>query len=428
MSLARQRYRLRPYTTRLLRYVAGALLALPLGAAVVSMTPARAQQPAWKPSIIDSPSAKPTPKPKTPSKAKAPKTAKATDGDQKKKKSASTTQSIVALVNDEPITGYEIEQRATLALAGAPELQRRLQSRLKSPKINDQFKAFAIKRLKADPPKSEAEQQARVKKLQAQFVASIRSQVLADFRPVARKKALDELIEERIKLQEAKRLNVVAGKKEVDRVVKSMAERNKMTPEKFAKYVEKSGASISAMRQRIKASLSWADVIRRRFGHQIATTTRDVDRLAPTAPGQDDVDLEIYRILLSVPAKADQKRVAQRLSEAERLRSNFGGCKTMSALANAVGGARFDDLGLRKPASVPEPTRSLLLSAHDDEMLPPTIGEGGVELWAVCGRKAIKTEEQKRQTAQDDIRQKEFEILSKKHLKDLRQDAHIEYR
>ena len=43
---------------------------------------------------------------------------------------AGTTQSIVALVNDEPITGYEIEQRITLSLMGTPELQKRLQERL----------------------------------------------------------------------------------------------------------------------------------------------------------------------------------------------------------------------------------------------------------------------------------------------------------
>ena len=61
-------------------------------------------------------------------------------------------------------------------------------------------------------------------------------------------------------------------------------------------------------------------------------------------------------------------------------------------------------------------------------MLPPTIGEGGVELWAVCSRKIIKAEDAKRQTAESELRQKEFEVLSKKHLKDLRQDAHIEFR
>jgi hypothetical protein len=44
-----------------------------------------------------------------------------------------------------------------------------MQARLKSPAMNEQFKAFAIKALKANS-KSEAEQQARVKQLQGQFV------------------------------------------------------------------------------------------------------------------------------------------------------------------------------------------------------------------------------------------------------------------
>jgi len=341
---------------------------------------------------------------------------------------ATSSQSIVALVNDEPITGYEIEQRMRLALLSAAELQRRMQSKLKSPNINDQFKAFAIERLKANPPKTEEEQQARVKQLQAQFVASIRRKVEADYRPKARKQALNELIEERLKLQEATRLNVVAGKSDVDRVISSMAERNKMTPQQFAEHMARMGANISTMRQRIKASLSWADVIRRRFGHQIAIAGRDIDRLVATTAGEDEVELHVQRILLSEPSDIGQKQVAQRLSDAERLRAQFAGCQSMSGLAADVGGARFDDLGNRKPASIPEPTRSMLMSAGDGEMLPPTIGESGVELWAVCGRKVIKAEEQKRQTAENDLRQKEFEILSKKHLKDLRQDAHIEYR
>ena len=67
-------------------------------------------------------------------------------------------QSIVALVNDEPITGYEIEQRVALAMLGAPDVQRKLQAKLKAPSMNEQFKAFAMKRLQANPPKSEAEQ------------------------------------------------------------------------------------------------------------------------------------------------------------------------------------------------------------------------------------------------------------------------------
>mgnify|MGYP003341473735 CR=1 FL=1 len=43
------------------------------------------------------------------------------------------------------------------------------------------------------------------------------------------KVALDELIDERLKLQEAKKLNVIANEDEVNKIIQSIAEKNKMT-------------------------------------------------------------------------------------------------------------------------------------------------------------------------------------------------------
>jgi len=422
MSSARQPRRLCPdptrHTTAHLAPLAGLALCLLIATGALAPTLA------FKPPVSSgtpatpAPAAEPAPKKK---RAVPAKPAGQTKG-------SSASQSIVALVNDEPITGYEVEQRVQLAMLGAPELQRRLQRKLKASNIDAQFKAFALKRLKADPPKSEAEQQARVKQLQAQFVQSIKRQVEAEFLPAARKKALEELIDERLKMQEAKRLTAIAGDDEVDRIIKGMAEQNKMTPDEFAQHLRKAGGDIKEMRLRIKASLSWAAVIRRRFGHQIALAGGQMGRVIAAVGTADDVQLRVQRILLALPSDVAQTRVAQRLSEAERLRSRFSDCGSMNNLASGVGGARFDDMGERRPSTIDEPTRSLLLSAQDGEMLPPTIGEGGVELWAVCGRKALKVEGAEGAGNGDELRQKEFEILSKKHMKDLRQDAHIEYR
>ncbi|MEQ1669940.1 MAG: peptidylprolyl isomerase, partial [Hyphomicrobium sp.] len=96
--------------------------------------------------------------------------------------------------------------------------------------------------------------------------------------------------------------------------------------------------------------------------------------------------------------------------------------------ASGVAGAKFEELGKRRPSAIQEPTRTLLLNAKDGEMLPPSMGEGGVELWIVCGRDVVTAEDQKRTQAEGELKQKEFELLAKRHLKDLRQDAHIEYR
>ena len=61
-------------------------------------------------------------------------------------------------------------------------------------------------------------------------------------------------------------------------------------------------------------------------------------------------------------------------------------------------------------------------------MLPPATAAGGIEVYAVCGRRPIKADEKQREKAQEELAQKEFEIVAKRHLRDLRQDAHIEFR
>ncbi len=58
---------------------------------------------------------------------------------------------------------------------------------------------------------------------------------------------------------------------------------------------------------------------------------------------------------------------------------------------------------------------------------PPVAGHGRIDVYAVCSRRAIKDEKQQ-QKAAEDIQQREFEMHSRRHLLDLKQDAHIERR
>ncbi len=288
--------------------------------------------------------------------------------------------------------------------------------------------------MKANPGKSRDEIIAIFEKRKKEFAQNLQQQAVESARqsvmPGLRKDALEELIDERLKLQEAKKLNVVASDEEIDKIMRSIAEKNKMNDAEFAAHMKKMGADVNVMRSRFKANMSWQEVIRRKFGHQVAITERDVDRFVEKSPSaaEEGVELQVQRITLPIPPKLEQKLLAQRLAEAEAISRKGGGCAAMSGHANAVAGALFENLGTRTPVTIAEPTRSLLLNAQDGEMLPPTVAAGGVEIWAVCSRKTVAADTERRQNVQAELRQKEFEVLAKKHLKDLRQDAAIEYR
>lgn len=347
-------------------------------------------------------------------------------------------QSIVALVNDEPVTGYEISLRQRL-LSISSNIGERAQANFKAmlqrPATTERLKGILNEVINANRGKTreqiiaifEERKKQYAMSMQKEAVESARSSVL----PGLRKTALEELIEERLKMQEAKRLSVLATDEDVDKIIKGIAERNKQSMEQFAQSLRGMGADISSMRARFKATLSWNDVVRRKFGHMVAISERDVDRYVASSGATtegDQTELEVKRITLPIAGKLEQKAIASHLKQADAIRARFKDCKSLGTAAASVAGAKLDDLGPRRPSAFQEPTRSLLLAARDNEMLPPTVGGGGVELWAVCGRSVMKADEAKRTEAEGQLKQKELEMLAKRHLKDLRQDASIEYR
>ena len=351
-------------------------------------------------------------------------------------KTKTGNQSIIALINDEPITVYEVEQRAAfiaLSTGGGGDMKAKAEARwkqiIKDPATNTKFQDLLKAKNVQTKEEARALQTTFVKGLQANMVAQLQREARSGAVAGSKGKAQDELIDEKIKLQEAKKLSAVASDEEVSVFIRSIAERNKMTEAQFGQHMKSLGVDIQTMRSRFLAEISWREVVRRRFGNQIAVTGRDVDRLvASNTSGEEEVALMLQRISLFTPPKADQAVIAKRLGEAQALAAKFTTCAELKTLATQIGGARFEDLGQRKPSDIPEPTRTMLINTQDGNLLPPTIGGSGIELWAVCGRKVVTANEQKRESAENELRQKEFEILAKKHLKDLRQDAAIEYR
>lgn len=338
---------------------------------------------------------------------------------------------IAVLVNDEPITGYEIDQRQRFMALSAnisDRAQANFKRAIQDPSVSERLKGMLGEIIKANPGKSKEQILALFEERKKQFALGLQKQAVENARssvlPTLRKQALDELVEERLKLQEAKKLNVLATDEDVSRIIKSIAEKNKMTEVQFAQHLSTMGTDIEAMRSRFRSTLSWNEVIKRKYGHQIAISERDVERMVSQGPAADDqLELQVQRIVLPISGKLAQKAIDQRVAEAEGLRAKFRDCKSMAGLTAGIDGAKFEDLGKRKAGTIAEPTRSFLVNAKDGEMVPATVGGGGVELYAVCGRDVVKGDDQKRTAALEELRQKEFELFARRHLHILRDDA-----
>jgi len=333
-------------------------------------------------------------------------------------------QTIVALVNDEPISAFDLNQRMNLYLSNSRQLQKKLQARLKSPNINSQFREFAMRH----KPRSREE----VQRLQKKFVLAIRREIIKGLRPQARKLAMDELIEERIKLQEAKRLNIVVSDKQVSESIANMAKRNKMSEKQFAQMFRKIGVNIATMKQRLKANMSWQQAVRRKYGRELSLTNNYLDRelnaAATAGDAKKNIELQLHRITLPLSGKINQRIMVERFAEADRLRGRFKSCQTVQNLTLNIDNAKYENLGRRPASKFPEPTRSQLIQARIGEMPPPSLSPQGIQLYAVCGRRVVANNKKKVVTEKRKLKMQEFNILAERHLRDLKQDAFIEYR
>jgi peptidyl-prolyl cis-trans isomerase SurA len=287
-----------------------------------------------------------------------------------------TEQSIVVLVNDDPISAYDIEQRERFLVVTAHEKPG----------------------------------------------------------PELKKKATDQLIDERLQMQQGKKLDVVPDEDDVTKILTEMAKSNNLTVEGLTNALAQMGINIKTLKDRIRAQLMWRDAVRRKFRHDVQIGDADVDKALSGTGGAGEgsatagTALQLRQVKFEVPTNADQKTIAQILSEAEALRARFQSCANVADLAKGVKGASVNALSDQVPTAISQPARMLVMNAKVGQMTPPTLSASTIELYAVCGKREVRGDPKQREETEHKLVQEEMEIRAERLLRDMRQDAFIENR
>jgi len=250
-----------------------------------------------------------------------------------------------------------------------------------------------------------------------------------------RKKAVEELISESIQLQEARKNGVTVPAEDIDRALDRLGKQNNMTGQKLIAALQQLGVNSYTMRQRVEAQLAWQRFIRGKFRSQVSVGNSQIDKaLSDQKPeeGQNSepekTELQLRRIRLELPGSPSQKKIAARLVEAEQLRSRITKCEQIEDAVRRFSDASVKDIGRKKAENYTQPSRAFLLAAKTGYLTPANITASGVELYAVCGRRSVRTNDIQRQKVQAQLLGQEYGILALRHLRDLRQEAYVEHR
>ncbi|MEN2495105.1 MAG: Chaperone SurA [Hyphomicrobiaceae bacterium hypho_1] len=339
---------------------------------------------------------------------------------------------VAILVNDEPITHHEIDQRTHFMSINSDSITKKAQAHfralIKQKSTTEKLRKILDEIIGSHPYKSrdqilsifEERKKSFAKLLQRQALLSAKASVF----PAQEKRAQKELIEERLQMQEAQRLNVLASPDEVDRALEGIAKRNKLKSEQFLANLRKNGVGAQTFKDKIRAQLSWGRVIRRRFGRSISVSMAEVDDFIAKESIKNNIKLRVHKLVLRLPPNVKQTELKERLREGERLKARFSDCRSTNLLIKDISRGVFQDLGLISVDEIQEPARSLMIKARNGEMLSPLIKKEGVVLYAVCQRDTMTTKDR----VKSELQRREFNIMGRRYLTDLKRDAHIEYR
>jgi peptidyl-prolyl cis-trans isomerase SurA len=289
--------------------------------------------------------------------------------------SGAQAQNVAAFVNGEPITALDIDQRSKLLEVSSPT-----------------HKA---------PPRAEV---------------------------------LDELINEKLKIREAKKWGIDPSDADVNEAFAATGQRMMhQNSEQFIQTLTKAGVTPMTFRAKLRAELVWQPLVRGRYQSTLEIYDQDILKEMLNKKTDDDAaasyDYTLRPILFIVPPGSPATAFEDRKREAEGLRNRFRSCDDGLPFARALTDVAVRDQIVRSSADVPADLRQGLDGVPVGQLTAPEITKLGVEMFAVCAKDAAKADNSpgKRQARETLFAQK-FDAVSKRYLQDLRRAALIEYK
>lgn len=248
----------------------------------------------------------------------------------------------------------------------------------------------------------------------------------------SRKQVLDELIDEKVKIKEAKKYGVDPSVSDIDASYASMGQRMRMSPEQLTQTLASRGIRPATLRSRIRAEMVWSSLVRGRFKDSLMVADKTVRSAAgDLTDGKADggnFEYQMRPIVLVVPRGSSAAVVEMRRKEAEALRSRVQSCDDANTLFRSMRNATIRDTVVKTSADLPQSLRELLDKTPVGHLTAPEVTRQGIEMVALCERKPTTGDTPEQRKVREKLYVQKYEAKSKSYLQEIRKAAMIEYR
>jgi peptidyl-prolyl cis-trans isomerase SurA len=248
----------------------------------------------------------------------------------------------------------------------------------------------------------------------------------------ARQEVIDGLIDEMLEIREAKKYGIEVPQSDVDEAYAGVGTRMGVDTQKLNEIMTKGGASPETLKHKLKADYAWGALVRGRYKSSLEVADTDVEaQLQLHKPDEKDqvgYEYTLRPILLVVPRGGADSAFDERKKDAEALRLRFTDCASGVPFARALREVAVRDPMIKFSADLPAAQRDILEKTDVGHLSPPEQTSEGIQMFALCGKKETKSDTPGKKQVRDEISQQKFGTQAKRYLAELHREAMIEYK
>jgi len=237
-------------------------------------------------------------------------------------------------------------------------------------------------------------------------------------------KARDQLIDDQLKIGEAKRLGITVSDADVDGAFQTVARNIKVSTDKLRDILTQNGVSIDTMRLRLRAALAWQRLGDVAIKARVQLSEVELDK---EASAKLSADSSYDYILKEVLFVAGGKSPASRTGDANRYRAAFKGCDSAVQVSLNFTDAAVRDMGRRHATQLPDAIAAELGKLNVGGITKPRVVDGGVSMLAICEKEEARDLTFIKSKLRNEQGGKAMAAEADKYLADLRKKANIVY-
>lgn len=203
--------------------------------------------------------------------------------------------------------------------------------------------------------------------------------------PQLQLQAVRDLVEDQLKLQEAKKFDLVIEEDEIDGEIRQMAAQSGRTPEQLLEILKADGISKQTLQNEISSGIAWPRLVQGRYGKRARVTDDEIDStLARMREDATQEQVLVSEICIPVPSP-DQAQAYYdgSLQLIEQMRKGVPFAVVAQQFSACTTAAAGGDMGWVRPAELPADLGAAVRNLEPGSVTNPIPSEGAFMILAV---------------------------------------------